>query len=284
MGDLSSSDSLLGWANDELDLFASYGASLFPKSMILNTSVAENSSNVIDGLDTDEPIEMPLSLSRTRACACSTAPGSCSFVLNISLSSRFLLVAESPMLLLSMYDKTRSVYEARRREGGAPVCRCWRTSPAASSWRRGRQPRRRPRRSAKPCGSRSASAGGSGSGSGSERRAARARRAVKSSEALVMAGGGGYGTRGAVAMVRDCELLSPTGCSDGEGTATEALARRWRRRWGYGAEMASLPLPLLLVLGLFVSFVESGRRWRRGLGLKGDDGRSRRTTITTVAC
>uniref|UniRef100_I1QGQ8 Uncharacterized protein n=1 Tax=Oryza glaberrima TaxID=4538 RepID=I1QGQ8_ORYGL len=48
--------------------------------------------------------------------------------------------------------------------------------------------------------------------------------------------------------------------------------------------MASLPLPLLLVLGLFVSFVESGRRWRQGLGLEGDDGRSRRTTITTVAC
>lgn len=85
-------------------------------------------------------------------------------------------------------DVLLTVYEARRREGGAPVCRCWRTSPAASSWRRGRQPRRRPRRSAKPCGSRSASAGGSGSGSGSERRAARARRAVKSSEALVMAG------------------------------------------------------------------------------------------------
>uniref|UniRef100_A0A0E0I8T0 Uncharacterized protein n=1 Tax=Oryza nivara TaxID=4536 RepID=A0A0E0I8T0_ORYNI len=98
-----------------------------------------------------------------------------------------------------------------------------------------------------------------------------------------MAGGGGCGTRGAVAMVRDCELLSPTGCSDGEGTATEASARRWRRQWGYGAEMASLPLPLLLVLGLFVPFVESGRRWRQGLGLEGDDGRSRRMTITTLS-
>ena len=105
---LSSSDPLLSWTDDELGQFASYGASLLPKSMILNTSVAENSSNVIDGLETDEPIETPLSLSRTRACACSTAPGRRSFVLNISLSSRFLVAAESPMLLLSMYDNIRS--------------------------------------------------------------------------------------------------------------------------------------------------------------------------------
>jgi hypothetical protein len=105
---LSSSSPLLSWTDDEVGQFASYGASLLPKSMILNTSVAENSSNVIDGLEADEPIETPLSLSRTRACACSTAPGSRSFVLNISLSSRFLVAAESPMLLLSMYDNIRS--------------------------------------------------------------------------------------------------------------------------------------------------------------------------------
>ena len=80
-----------------------------------------------------------------------------------------------------------TVYDPRRRGGGAPVCRCCRTSPAASSWRRGRHPRRL-LRAARPCGSRSASACGSGSGSGSARRAPReARRAVKSSEALVMA-------------------------------------------------------------------------------------------------
>jgi hypothetical protein len=105
---VSSSDPLLGCTDDELGQFASYGASLLPKSMILNTSVAANSSNVIDGLEADEPIETPLSLSRTRACACSTAPGSRSFVLNISLSSRFLVAAESPRLLLSMYDNIRS--------------------------------------------------------------------------------------------------------------------------------------------------------------------------------
>uniref|UniRef100_A0A0A9EHH9 Uncharacterized protein n=1 Tax=Arundo donax TaxID=35708 RepID=A0A0A9EHH9_ARUDO len=71
-----------------------------------------------------------------------------------------------------------TVYDPRRRGGGAPVCRCCRTSLAASSWR---PPR--------PCGSRSASACGSaGSGSGSERRGPRpARRAANSSEALVMA-------------------------------------------------------------------------------------------------
>ena len=64
---LSSSDPLLGWTDDELGQLASYGASLLPKSMILNTSVAENSSNVMDGLEVDDPIETPLSLSRTRA-------------------------------------------------------------------------------------------------------------------------------------------------------------------------------------------------------------------------
>jgi hypothetical protein len=106
---ISSSDSLLGWNDDEFGPFTSYGFSLFLKSMILNTSLAENSSNEMDGLETDEPREMPLSLSRTRACACSTAPGSRSFVLNINLSSLFLRAAESPMLLLSMYDKIWSV-------------------------------------------------------------------------------------------------------------------------------------------------------------------------------
>jgi len=111
---LSSSDSLLGWNDDEWGRFASWRVSLFVKSMILNTSLAENSSNEMDGLEADEPREMPLSLSRTRACACSTAPGSRSLVLNISLSSLFLRAAESPMLLLSMYDKIWSCRQQNR--------------------------------------------------------------------------------------------------------------------------------------------------------------------------
>lgn len=111
---LSSSDSLLGWSDDELGPFGWCRVSLFLKSMILNTSLAENSSNEIDGLEADEPREMPLSLSRTRACACSTAPGRRSFVLNISLSSLFLRAAESPMLLLSRYDKIWSCREQER--------------------------------------------------------------------------------------------------------------------------------------------------------------------------
>lgn len=102
---LSSSDSLLRWYDDGLGPFPWCLVSLFLKSISRNTSLAENSSNEMDGLEVDEPREMPLSLSRTRACACSTAPGSRSFVLNTSLSSLFLRAAESPMLLLSRYDK-----------------------------------------------------------------------------------------------------------------------------------------------------------------------------------
>jgi len=121
---LSSSDSLLGWNDDELGPFGWCRVSLFLKSMILNTSLAENSSNEIDGLEADEPREMPLSLSRTRACACSTAPGRRSFVLNISLSSLFLRAAESPMLLLSRYDK---IWSCRERERNI-IIRCSNTN------------------------------------------------------------------------------------------------------------------------------------------------------------
>jgi hypothetical protein len=63
---ISSSDSLLLWNDDEFGRFASYGVFLFLKSMILNTSLAENLSNLsqkknlsneMEGLETDEPRE-----------------------------------------------------------------------------------------------------------------------------------------------------------------------------------------------------------------------------------